>query len=75
MDTKLLSKTYFFATSRMHNAATNLYESLHDEAGSPRTDAERLHNTIRKFKRDIDMEFDLVRSALLEYQDDQKPKL
>ena len=59
----------------MHNAATNLYESLHDEAGSPRTDADRLHNTIRKFKKDIDMEFDLVHAALLEYQDDQKPKL
>ena len=75
MDIKLLSQTYFLATSRMHNAATNLYESLHDEAGNPRTDAERLHNTIRKFKKDIDMEFDMVRSALLEYYDDQKPEL
>jgi hypothetical protein len=75
MDTKSLSQTYFLATSRMHNAATNLYESLHDEAGNPRTDAERLHNTIRKFKRDIDMEFDLVRSALLEYYDDHSDEL
>ena len=75
MDTKSLSQTYFLATSRMHNAATNLYESLHDEAGNPRTDAERLHNTKRKFKRDIDMEFDMVRSALLEYYDDHSEEL
>ncbi len=70
MDTKSLSKIYFLATSRMHKAATELYESLHDVSGNPRTDAERLHNTIRKHKRDIDAEFDMVRSALLEFYDD-----
>jgi len=65
-----LSKTYYLATSRMHHSATALYESLHDERGNPRTDAERLHNTIRKYKRDIDMEFDMIRAALLEFYDD-----
>jgi hypothetical protein len=70
MDKKELSKTYFMATSRIANAATLLYESLHDEAGRVRTDADRLHNTIRKFKREIDNEFDMIRSALLEYHDD-----
>jgi hypothetical protein len=70
MDTKLLSQTYFLATWRMHYAATSLYESLHDEVGNPRTDAERLHNTIRKYKRDIDVEFDMIRAVLLEYYDD-----
>jgi hypothetical protein len=70
MDIKSLSEVYFLATSRMHEAATELYESLHTNAGSPRTDAERLHNTIRKYKRNIDSEFDLIRSALLEYYDD-----
>ncbi len=69
MDTKSLSETYFLATSRMHNSATNLYENLHDEGGKPRVDAERLHNTIRKYKRDIDMEFDMIRAALLEFYD------
>ena len=70
MDKKELSKTYFMATSRIANAATLLYESLLDEAGRARTDADRLHNTIRKFKREIDSEFDMIRSALLEYHDD-----
>ena len=70
MDKKELSKTYFMATSRIANAATLLYESLHDEAGRARTDADRLHNTIRKFKWEIDSEFDMIRSALLEYHDD-----
>ena len=70
MDSKSLSKIYFLATSRMHDAATELYESLHDSSGDPRSDAERLHNTIRKFKRDIDAEFDMIRSVLLEYYDD-----
>jgi hypothetical protein len=70
MDKEELSRTYFLATSRISNAATSLYESLHDEAGSPRVDADRLHNTIRKFKRDIDGEFDMIRAALLEYYDD-----
>lgn len=58
------------ATSRMSNAATSLYESLHNESGEPRVDADRLHNTIRKFKRDIDGEFDMIRAALLEFYDD-----
>jgi hypothetical protein len=58
------------ATSRMSNAATSLYESLHSESGEPRVDADRLHNTIRKFKRDIDGEFDMIRAALLEFYDD-----
>lgn len=70
MDIKELSRAYYVATSRIHAAATNLYESLHDEAGRPRTDAERLHNTIRKYKRDIDGEFDMIRAALLEFQED-----
>jgi len=70
MDIESLSKAYFTATSRMQSAATQLYESLHDEQGNPRTDGERLHNTIRKYKRDIDMEFDMIRAALLEHYDD-----
>jgi hypothetical protein len=70
MDQEELSRTYYKATSRIANAATLLYESLHDEAGRARTDADRLHNTIRKFKREIDNEFDMIRSALLEYHDD-----
>ena len=70
MDQEELSRTYYKATSRIANAATLLYESLHDEAGRARTDADRLHNTIRKFKREIDSEFDMIRSALLEYHDD-----
>lgn len=69
MDIKSLSKVYFLATSRMQETATELYESLHNTSGCPRTDAERLHNTIRKHKRSIDSEFDLIRSALLEYYD------
>lgn len=70
MDRQELSKSYFMATSRISNAATNLYESLHSESGEPRVDADRLHNTIRKFKRDIDGEFDMIRAALLEFYDD-----
>lgn len=54
----------------MQEAAIELYESLHTSSGEPRTDAERLHNTIRKYKRNIDTEFDLIRAALLEYYDD-----
>lgn len=70
MDKQELSRSYFMATSRMSNAATSLYESLHNESGEPRVDADRLHNTIRKFKRDIDGEFDMIRAALLEFYDD-----
>jgi hypothetical protein len=70
MDKQELSRSYFMATSRMSNAATSLYESLHSESGEPRVDADRLHNTIRKFKRDIDGEFDMIRAALLEFYDD-----
>jgi len=69
MDIDSLSKVYFLATSRIQETATDLYESLHSNRGCPRTDAESLHNTIRKHKRSIDSEFDLIRSALLEYYD------
>ena len=70
MDTKLLSKVYFLATARMQEAAIELYEDLHTNSGEARTDAERLHNTIRKYKRSIDTEFDLIRAALLGHYDD-----
>tara|TARA_R110000787_G_scaffold184099_12_gene295925 strand:- start:2856 stop:3080 length:225 start_codon:yes stop_codon:yes gene_type:complete len=70
MDLKQLSEIYFFTTNRMHNSATNLYESLHDNSGEPRIDSDRLHNTIRKYKKDIELEFDMIRAALLEYYDD-----
>jgi hypothetical protein len=69
MDLKSLSKIYYLATARMQESAIELYESLHTNSGDPRTDAERMHNTIRKYKRNIDTEFDLIRSALLEYYD------
>ena len=70
MDLKQLSEIYFFTTSRMHSSATELYESLHDTSGDPRVDSDRLHNTIRKYKKDIELEFDMIRSALLEFYDD-----
>tara|TARA_R110001583_G_scaffold23353_4_gene86401 strand:+ start:15677 stop:15901 length:225 start_codon:yes stop_codon:yes gene_type:complete len=70
MDLKQLSEIYYFTTSRMHNSATDLYESLHSHSGNPRIDSDRLHNTIRKYKKDIELEFDMIRAALLEYYDD-----
>mgnify|MGYP003630409793 FL=1 len=70
MDLKQLSNIYFLTTNRMHNSATDLYESLHTPSGHPRVDSDRLHNTIRKYKKDIELEFDMIRAALLEYYDD-----
>jgi len=70
MDLKQLSEIYFLTTNRMHNSATELYESLHGNSGSPRVDSDRLHNTIRKYKKDIELEFDMIRAALLEFYDD-----
>ena len=70
MDLKQLSEIYFLTTNRMHNSATELYESLHNNSGLPRVDNDRLHNTIRKYKKDIELEFDTIRAALLEFYDD-----
>ena len=54
MDLKQLSEIYFLTTNRMHNSATELYESLHNNSGLPRVDNDILHNTIRKYKKDIE---------------------
>lgn len=69
MDSKELSKQYFNCTNRIHNAATALYEALHSEGGMPKRNTDALHNTIRKYKRETDGEFDQIRSLINEFKD------
>lgn len=70
MDIKELSKIYCDCTLRMHGAATRLYEALHTPGGTPRYDMESLHNTIRKYRKEIDEEFSMIRTAIHEYKEE-----
>lgn len=69
MDSKELSNQYYKCTNRIHEAATALYEALHSEGGEPKRNTDALHNTIRKYKRGTDGEFDQIRSLINEFKD------
>jgi len=69
METFELSRLVFESCDRIHQAATDLYESIH-ESGSPRHDAEGIEVLIRDFRDWINHEVDTIRSATEEYRDD-----
>jgi len=69
METFELSRLVFESCDRIHQAATDLYENIH-ESGSPRYDAEGIEVLIRDFRDWINHEVDTIRSATEEYRDD-----
>lgn len=64
-----LSRIYGEACSRMHEAATVLYEALHDNKGGAHTDVAYVLDRVSEYRRWLLVEADLVREAVREYND------
>jgi len=64
-----LSATFFGATDRMHQASTDLYESLHTSDGSVNTSTEHVLDKLGEYKRWMLIEADLIREAVRQYNE------
>lgn len=64
-----LSRSYSVATSRVHDAITDLYDGLHDSDGVPIHDAEEVYEMIRSVRQLINIEFDMIVSAAKEFNE------
>jgi repressor of nif and glnA expression len=69
MDEVKLSEMYSLATQRMHTIITELYESLHDEGGKPKTTEGAIIIEISKISKTFREELSLIKSAQKEYDD------
>jgi len=68
MELSELSRLVFDSCDRIHQATTDMYESIHDE-GTPRYDSESIESVIRDFREWLNHEVDTIRSATSEYRD------
>jgi len=64
-----LSKTYYAACGRMHEACTELYESLHTSDGVVSTDLEHVYDKVSEYRKWFLMEADLIREAVRQYNE------
>lgn len=64
-----LSRSYSVATSRIHDVITDLYDGLHDQEGSPVHGVEDVYEMIRSVRKLINIEFDMIVSAVKEYSE------
>lgn len=64
-----LSRSYSVATSRVHDAITDLYDGLHDSDGVPIHDVEEVYEMIRSVRQLINIEFDMIVSAAKEFNE------
>ena len=63
-----LSRLVFDSCDRIHQATTDMYESVHEE-GSPRYKSENIESIIKDFREWVNHEIDTIRSATSEYRD------
>lgn len=68
MELSELSRLVFDSCDRIHQATTDMYESIHED-GTPRYDSESIESLIRDFREWINHEVDTIRSATSEYRD------
>lgn len=70
MKNETVSKTYFQACERIHDAADMLYESLHEEDGEALTEFSEILIKIKDFRDWVNIEIDLVREVCKEHEND-----
>jgi hypothetical protein len=63
-----LSRLIHGSCDRIHQAATDLYEHVHED-GDPIYDREPLEGLIKDFREWVNHEIDTIRSATAEYRD------
>lgn len=69
MKSETLSEIYFTSTSNIHREATELYEALHLDNGTPNNNWEVVVELVRKFKQVITVELDTITTAVEEYNE------
>ena len=68
MELSELSRLVFDSCDRIHQATTDMYESIHED-GTPRYDSESIESVIKDFREWLNHEVDTIRSATSEYRD------
>jgi hypothetical protein len=69
MERSEVSKTYFVACDMIHDFSNDLYESLHDDNGSPITDTDTVKGIIKLSKSKLYQELDLITEVTIEYNE------
>jgi hypothetical protein len=70
MNNSAVSKTYFQACERIHDAADMLYESLHEDEGDAIAELDEVLKKIKDFRDWVNIEIDLVREICKEYENE-----
>jgi hypothetical protein len=68
MDKLKLSEMYAIATTRVAEATTTLYESLHNEKGEPLTMKGQIADRISSYQKEVMIELDLIKQSSLEFR-------
>lgn len=69
MEKSELGRIFSIASSRIAESCSELYESLFDEEGQPLYDIDEINAHIRAFQRQVGVEADLIRQAIIEYKE------
>ena len=56
MNLRKLSEVYSFSTQEIQRLTTELYESLHDDAGSPIHSTEEVSELVKDFRMKVNIE-------------------
>lgn len=64
-----LGESYSVATQRTHTILTDFYESLFNHLGDPKEDPKEVANLISSVRQQINLEFDLIKSASYQYNE------
>jgi hypothetical protein len=67
MKLRKLSELYSFSTQEIQRLTTELYESLHDDAGNPISSSEEVSELVKDFRMRVNIEVATVKDACLEY--------
>ena len=67
MKLRKLSELYSFSTQEIQRLTTELYESLHDDAGKPIPSTEEVAELLKDFRMKVNIEVATIKDACLEY--------
>lgn len=68
-----LAMSYSIATERIARISSDLYEELFDEQGiTPTYNTDEIERMILNYRKMINIEFDMIRSAASQYLDDNE---
>lgn len=69
MERSDLSEYYNLACLKVHGLIDELYESLHDDEGSPETGYESVMDTVLRIRKGMFEELDLIKSIVREFNE------